>query len=207
MSEPARRFARSALAIVGVFVFLGWWTYGFRAFTTDSAALAAAGPLPRMAPSLSFRQPTDGYGSLADYRGRYVLLTFMYLHCPDVCHRVTARLHQALSELSGDPVPDRLVFLSLSLDPVRDSAVLLNEHWSLLDAPPGWIVGGLEDEDGRTQDEELARLGAWVTRPPNGEINHAASSFLIDPDGRVVAVFRPEVSADSLVTALRGMVQ
>jgi protein SCO1/2 len=207
MTGPARRFARCALAIVGVVVLLAWWTHGFRAFTTDSAALAAAGPLPRPAPSLSFRQPTNEHTSLSAYRGRYVLLTFMYLHCPDVCHRVTARLHQALSQLADGLVPDRLVFLSLSLDPARDSAVSLNEHWRLLEAGPGWIVGGLEEEDGRIQDESLARLGVWVTRLPDGEINHAASSFLIDPDGDVVAVFRPEVSADSLVGALRDLVR
>ncbi len=203
-ARRAVRGARGGLALVGVVALIGWWTHGFRAFTTDGAALAAAGPLPHAAPPLSFWQLAGEHSSLAAYRGRYVLLTFMYLHCPDVCHLVTARLRQAYGRL-GDIVPGRVVFLSLSIDPARDDPASLGEHWRALGAGPGWIMGGVNEGDDRRLDASLARLGVWVTRLPDGRINHAASSFLIDPAGQVVAVFRPEVTADSLVAALRAV--
>lgn len=202
----ARRSVRGALALVGVVALVGWWTHGFRAFTTDSAAIAAAGALPRMAPPLAFWQLAGEPSTLEAQRGRYVLLTFMYLHCPDVCHLVTARLQRAFGRL-GDILPERMVFLSLSLDPARDDPTSLGEHWRGLGAGPGWIMGGVAKGGERELDASLARLGVWVTRLPGGQINHAASSFLIDPAGQVVAIFRPEVTADSLVTALRAVVR
>lgn len=206
MQARARRVIRGTLALTGVVASLAWWTHGFRAFTTDSAALAAAGALPREAPSMEFVQLSGERTTLEAYRGRFVVLTFMYLHCPDVCHLVTARLHRAYGALV-DMVPQRLVLLSLSLDPKRDSAAALGEHWRGMGAGPGWIVGSVPDPGDRRTSDALQRLGVWVTRLADGEINHAASSFLIDPAGKVVAVFRPEVTADSLISALRAMVR
>lgn len=207
MTRRARRLGRGVLALAAVVVLLTWWTHGLRAFTTDSAAIVAAGPLPRMAPPLIFRQSDGSRTTLDAYRGRYLLLTFMYLHCPDVCHLVTARLHRALAQLLGGPVPERLLFLSVSLDPARDSIEALAAHWRALNPASGWTVGMIEVDNGRLPAAALARLGVWMARLPNGNINHAASSFLIDPAGQVVAIFRPEVSADSLAGALRAMVQ
>lgn len=208
MQKRARRGVAGVVALAVVAAVVGWWTFGFRAFTTDGAALAAAGPLPRPAPALDFWLTNGEQSSLEASRGKYVLLTFMYLHCPDVCHIVTARLHQAHG-LLGDMVPERMVFLSLSLDPERDDAASLDEHWRMLDAGPGWVAGGLNTAPEQTaaRDAALAKLGVWVTHLPGGRINHAASSFLIDPSGQVIAVYRPEVSGDSLVKALRALVQ
>ncbi len=202
----ARRTWRGVLALAGVVVLIGWWTHGFRAFTTDSAALADAGPLPHPAPSLDFWYGAGNHSTLDEYRGRYVLLTFMYLNCPDVCHLVTARLRQAFGRL-GDLIPGRMVFLSLSLDPARDDAASLDAHWRSLDAGPGWIMGGTLQDETRKRNEALARLGVWFTQLPDGRINHAASSFLIDPAGQVIAVYRPEVTADSLVASLRALIR
>ena len=83
----------------------------------------------------------------------------------------------------------------------------MSDHWRLQGDADGWILGAIESAEDRRQDETLARLGVWVTRTSDGRINHAASSFLIDPDGQVVAVFRPEVSGDSIVSALRSIIQ
>ncbi|MBS1241204.1 MAG: hypothetical protein H6R40_631 [Gemmatimonadetes bacterium] len=183
----------------------GWWTSGFRVFTTDGAALSAAGPLPRAAPPLALIVPGSGPTTLEAFRGRYVLLTFMYLHCPDVCHLVTARLHRAQAALTG-LVPERVVFLSVSLDPERDTAAALEAHWQSAGAPNGWIVGRLARPLDRAQIRDLARLGVWVDRTADGRINHAAFTFLLDLEGRVVEVFRPELPADSLVAAVRRAV-
>lgn len=196
-----RGFAVLTLAVA----LLGWWTHGFSAYTTDGAALAAAGPLPRSAPHLEFQLTSGESASLQQYQGRWVLLTFMYLHCPDVCHLVTAKLQQASSKLA-ELTPDPLIFLSLSLDPERDDISLLDHHWHALGARPGWVIGNLADQQVKELDRNLAQLGVWVQRFPNGRINHAAASFLINPSGEVTTIFPAEVTADSLVKALRNLV-
>lgn len=198
------RYLPAAAVLAGWITFAGWWTFGFRAFTTDSAALAAAGPLPRPASPLTFIDPAGDTTTLARYRGRYVLLTFMYLHCPGVCQLVTLRLQQARGDLA-DAVPDRLLFLSVSLDPARDDSAALEHHWRALGPAAGrdWVAGRLARPLDRRQLADLARLGVWVSRDPSGRIDHSASTFLLDPAGNVVEVFRPEVPASALVAAVR----
>ena len=199
-----RRYLPAVAVLAGWIALAAWWTFGFRAFTTDSAALAAAGPLPRAASPLTFIDPAGDTTTLARYRGRYVLLTFMYLHCPGVCQLVTLRLRQAEAELA-DAVPDRVLFLSVSLDPERDDSAALAHHWHALDPGAGgaWVAGRLARPLDRRQLADLARLGVWVSRDPSGRIDHSASTFLLDPAGKVVEVFRPEVPAGALIAAVR----
>lgn len=197
-----RRYLPAAAVLAGWITLAGWWTYGFRAFTTDSAALAAAGPLPRPAPPLNFIDAAGDTTTLARYRGRYLLLTFMYLHCPSVCQLVTQRLHQARADLA-DATPGRLLFLSVSLDPERDDSAALADHWRALGSAAGWVVGRLARPVDHRQAADLARLGVWMSRERSGRIDHAASTFLLDPAGNVVDVFRPEVPATALVAAVR----
>ncbi len=197
-----RRYLPAAAVLAGWITLAGWWTFGFRAFTTDGAALAAAGPLPRPASPLTFIDASGDTTTLARYQGRYVLLTFMYLHCPGVCQLVTQRLQQARVDLAEAP-PDRLLFLSVSLDPERDDSTALAHHWRALGSAAGWVVGRLARPLDHRQVADLAHLGVWVSRDPSGRIDHAASTFLLDPAGNVVEVFRPEVPATALVAAVR----
>jgi len=123
-----------AASVLAVWMALiAWWTMGFRAFTTDGHALLSAGSLPRPAPSIRLLEPSGTITATDQLRGRYVLLTFMYLGCPDVCRIVEAQLHVALAALD-ELVPARLVVVSLSFDPGRDSFAALQEHWEHLTA-------------------------------------------------------------------------
>lgn len=192
-----------AAGILGAWLGLAsWWTSGFRAFTTDAAALRSAGPLPRPAPRLVFRDAQGRLRTLAELRGRYILLTFMYLHCPDVCHLVTGRMHAARSGL-GDLLPERLVLLSVSIDPARDSGVALAGPLHQVGDSVAWLAGHLTRPLDAAVRTELGTWGVWALRDATGRIKHAAYLFLVDPGGRVVRVFRPELPQDVLTDSIR----
>ncbi len=57
--------------------------------------------------------------SLADFRGKVVLLTFGYTHCPDVCPTTLARLAVLVKHLGADA--GRVQVLFASVDPARDT--------------------------------------------------------------------------------------
>ena len=57
--------------------------------------------------------------SLADFRGKVVVLFFGYTHCPDVCPTTMAELSQALQQLGPDAAK-RVQVLFVSVDPERD---------------------------------------------------------------------------------------
>ncbi|MGD1051341.1 MAG: SCO family protein [Solirubrobacteraceae bacterium] len=58
--------------------------------------------------------------NLAEYRGKAVLVTFLYTHCPDVCPLIASHLHTALAEM-GAPERRKLQIIAVSVDPRGDT--------------------------------------------------------------------------------------
>ena len=56
---------------------------------------------------------------LAQFRGKAVLLTFIYDHCPDTCPLIVAKLHQTLVELG--PKANEVQVIAVSVDPIGDT--------------------------------------------------------------------------------------
>ncbi len=74
---------------------------------------------PRPAPEIALRDWTGHPVRLSQYRGKAVLLTFVYDHCPDTCPLIVSKLHQALVELGPKASDVRVV--AVSVDPVDDT--------------------------------------------------------------------------------------
>jgi protein SCO1/2 len=90
---------------------------------------AAATP-PKPAPPLSL---TDSLGkpvNLKQLKGKAVLLTFIYTHCPDVCPLIVSHLHTAQAELGAES--KQLQIVAVSTDPKGDTpktvAAFLRAH-------------------------------------------------------------------------------
>ena len=72
--------------------------------------------------------------SLSDFRGKVVLLTFLYTNCPDVCPITTNQLREAHDSL-GETVND-IAIVAISVDPDRDTvaaAMDYSERWKMTD--------------------------------------------------------------------------
>ncbi|MCI0438057.1 MAG: SCO family protein [Chloroflexi bacterium] len=84
--------------------------------------------------------------SLSDFRGKVVLLTFLYTNCPDVCPANTSQL-KGVQQLFGDGMSGEVAFLAVSVDPERDdseSAQSFIEKWQL-DGNWDFLVGSREE--------------------------------------------------------------
>ncbi len=72
-------------------------------------------------PAPDFRL-TDQFGkqvSLSQFKGKPVVLTFLYTHCPDVCPLIAEQLHSVMLDLGKDA--QRVGVLAVSVDPQRDT--------------------------------------------------------------------------------------
>lgn len=85
---------------------------------------------PKLAPRL---KPNDSLGKavdLAEYRGKAVLVTFIYTHCPDTCPLIVSHLKTAQAELG--PKAGDLQIIAVSTDPRGDTpktvAAFLKAH-------------------------------------------------------------------------------
>src|SRR5438876_8926085 len=71
-------------------------------------------------PAPNFRL-TDQFGrpvSLAQFKGKPVVLTFLYTHCPDQCPLTAEKLHAVMLNLGSDA--RRVAMLAVSTDPKGD---------------------------------------------------------------------------------------
>jgi len=75
---------------------------------------------PRPAPPLALRDYLGRPVDIAAYRGKAVLVTFLYTHCPDVCPLIASNLGVAL-RLMGPRVAAKARVIAVSVDPRGDT--------------------------------------------------------------------------------------
>ncbi len=75
---------------------------------------------PKPAPLLSLHNYLGQPVNIAQYRGKALLVTFLYTHCPDVCPLITANLREAQS-LMGAGTAAKTQIVAVSVDPRGDT--------------------------------------------------------------------------------------
>jgi protein SCO1/2 len=86
------------------------------------AGLAASPPKP--APPLRLKDSLGRRVNTGQYRGKAMLVTFIYTHCPDVCPLIVGNLHTAQSELGSEA--KKLEIIAVSVDPRGDTPKTVN---------------------------------------------------------------------------------
>jgi protein SCO1/2 len=143
----------------------------------------------------------DGPLSLEDFRGQYVWIYFGYTACPDACPMTLAVISQALSRLPSD-WQGRVRGLFVSVDPERDGAEHLRDY-----------VGHFHpDIDAATGPHEqlreiAARYGVFyrhtdIESALGYVVDHSSSTYLIDPNGALLAVHPHGTTPAELIQAL-----
>jgi protein SCO1/2 len=76
-------------------------------------------------PPLSLRNYLGEVVNINQYRGKAVLVTFLYTNCPDVCPIITSNLRVA-QNLMGPAVAAKAQVIAVSVDPRGDTAKAVN---------------------------------------------------------------------------------
>ncbi len=125
-------------------------------------------------------------------RGKWSLVFIGYTHCPDVCPTTLNTLAGTAKQLQASPEGlDHTQFVFVSVDPKRDSPTHLKDYLGFFH--PAFL--GATGE--REQIDRLVRqLGAIYmfegdTSSDNYIVNHSATLYLIDPQGRFYARLQP----------------
>ncbi|MFV8782760.1 SCO family protein [Microbulbifer sp. SA54] len=94
-------------------------------------------------------------------KSRIPIINFFYTHCNGICMPTTANLKKVHAKL-GERVGRDILFLSISLDPERDTPAALLEYAAMYRHPPGWLF-----LTGKFQElEEIRRsIGAYDLDP------------------------------------------
>ena len=104
-------------------------------------------PRIRLAPAFSLTDQNGNRVTNEDLRGRIVLYTFTYTHCPAPCYNINATMREILArrdEANLGDIPFTLV--TISFDPERDSPSVLRSYAQSLSADPAdWIFATSEN--------------------------------------------------------------
>jgi protein SCO1/2 len=154
----------------------------------------------------TLEDPDGRQRTLADFRGRAVVVFFGYTQCPDVCPATLATLAEAMKRLGPDA--DRVQVLFITVDPERDTAALLKQYVPAFD-PHFLGLRGDAAATARTA-KEFRIIYQKVPGPTPGSytMDHSAGSYVFDPQGRLRLFVSngqgPDVFAHDLRELLRA---
>jgi cytochrome oxidase Cu insertion factor (SCO1/SenC/PrrC family) len=186
-----------------------------------AAACMACQPQPELdvfgrAPDFQLTDQTGAPFASSSLAGRVTLLDFVYTHCTDACPILSATFQQAQRKLADDKLlSERVMLVSLSVDPQHDSSAVLAEYGQQFKADAaGWkLLTGDWD-----QVYDVVTGLKVATRPPRPvvdapapggtELTHSTRIILIDAQQQVRAYLEGrDASADDLIKAAKRLLK
>lgn len=161
---------------------LAWATEGFQTVTRDGAQRLAVERAPQPLPDARLVDQDGHPFSLGDYRGRRVLVDFIYTNCPTICGVLGDDFAGVLAQ------PERTIDLvSISFDPENDDLEARRRYAERFGAAAShWRVASPADRDGL---ERLVRaFGVVVVPDGRGGFVHDARVYLVDASGRLADI-------------------
>ena len=154
----------------------------------------------------SLLDPDGKVRTLADFKGKVVVVFFGYTQCPDVCPTTLTEMQQVMSILG--PQSDNVQVLFVTVDPQRDTAAILKQYVPAFD--PRFL--GLRPADDAALEKVAKDFKIYYKKVPgispgSYTIDHTAGSYAFDPDGRLRLYIKhaqgPETLAHDLKELLR----
>lgn len=137
--------------------------------------------------------------SLAEFKGKVVVVFFGYVHCPDVCPTTLAELAEIKRQLGADG--DRLQAVFVTLDPERDTAAMLKAYVQGFDPAFVALRGTPQQVADAAKSFKVFYQRVKGSTPDGYLVDHTAGSYVFDPKGKVRLFARygmpvPDLAAD-----------
>ena len=141
--------------------------------------------------------------TLADYKGKVVLVFFGYTQCPDVCPTTMAEMASVMQKLG--PQADQVQVLFVTLDPERDTQQLLASYVPAFDKRFVGLYGTPEQTAKVARDFKVFYSKVPGKEPGSYTIDHTAGTYAYDREGRLRLFIRHESGADAIVHDIRQL--
>lgn len=139
--------------------------------------------------------------TLADFRGKAVVLFFGYTQCPDVCPTTMAELASAMKQLG--PLADKVQVLFVTIDPERDTPALLSKYVPAFDPRFLGLVGDQAATEKIAKDFRVFYQKVPGKTPGSYTMDHSAGSYVFDPQGRIRLFIRNGQGAEPIAHDLK----
>jgi cytochrome oxidase Cu insertion factor (SCO1/SenC/PrrC family) len=136
------------------------------------------------------------------YRGRWMLVYFGYTFCPDVCPTELQTIASALDKLGPDA--KSVVPLFITVDPERDTPAALANYVKLFDDRLIGLTGTPEQIAAVARAYRVYYAKVTPKDSTTYLMDHSSFVYLVGPNGKLRALFRPGESAQELADAIRA---
>ncbi len=147
---------------------------------------------------------SDGDGqrrTLADFKGKVVVVFFGYTQCPDVCPTTMAELAEVKRKLGPDGARVQGIFVSV--DPDRDSAALLKAYVANFGPDIVGLRGSAEETRAAAKEFKVFYAKVPGKTETSYTVDHTAGSYVFDIQGRVRLFTRYGSGAQALADDLK----
>jgi len=121
--------------------------------------------------------------TLADFRGKAVVIFFGFTQCPDVCPTALSALAEAMRRLGPDAT--RVQVLFVTIDPERDTADLLSRYVPAFHPSFLGLRGDAEATARVAKEFKVLYQKVPGQTPDTYTMDHSAGLYLFDPQGRL----------------------
>jgi protein SCO1/2 len=146
---------------------------------------------------------SGGQRSLADFRGKVVVVFFGFTQCPDVCPTTLADLAEAKKRLGEAGSQVQAVFITI--DPERDTAAVLAQYVPAFDPSFVALRGSAEQTAVAAKEFKVYYQKVAGQTPTSYTMDHTAGAYVFDKQGRVRLFMRHGTNVDDIVADLRQL--
>jgi len=144
--------------------------------------------------------------TMADYKGKVVVVFFGFTQCPDVCPTTLTEMDEALKLLGSKA--DKVQVIFITVDPERDTASVLAQYVPAFN--PRFVGLRPADEAGLekvAKDFRIYYKKVPGSKPGSYTMDHSAGSYVFDQNGQLRLYIKhaqgPEVLAHDLKNILQ----
>jgi len=138
--------------------------------------------------------------SLAEFKGKVVLIYFGYMSCPDICPTDLINLAGLLKRLGKESEQVQAIFITL--DPARDTPELIGKYVQYFDKR---ILGlrGTEQQTKEVATKYKTFYEKVSLKSNQYVIDHTAFIYIVNRAGKYLAFFPPGTSPERMEVMVR----
>ncbi|MFJ3047501.1 SCO family protein [Herbaspirillum chlorophenolicum] len=121
--------------------------------------------------------------TLADFKGKAVVVFFGYTQCPDVCPTTMVEMANVMKELGPDA--DRVQVLFITVDPERDTQEILSQYVPAFDNRFLGLRGDAQQTEKVAKEFKVFYQKVPGKQPGSYTMDHTAGSYVFDPQGHI----------------------
>ena len=135
--------------------------------------------------------------TLADFKGKVVVVFFGFTQCPDVCPTTLSAFREVREKLGADG--DKLQVLFITIDPERDTQQLLSLYVPAFHPDFLGLYGDAAATEKVAREFKIVYMKNPGKTPTSYTMDHSAGVYIFDPQGRIRLFVSQGQSVDAYV--------